>query len=69
MARHQGEVSPESIRACHLQSSLRLRAAAVSPHNHLDKLSEEVGLGNMDMRGEQREMNIGDADSEKCQPN
>lgn len=63
MARHQREVSPVSIRACHLQSFLMLRAAAVSPHNHLDKVSEEAGLGNMDIRGKKREMNIGDADS------
>lgn len=61
--------SPVSIRARHLQSSLMLRAAAVSPHNHLDKLSEETGLGNTGMRGEQREVNVGDDDSLKCQPN
>lgn len=56
-------MSPESIGPHHLQSFLMLRAAAVSPHNHLDKLSEEAGLGNRDMRGEQREMDTGDADS------
>lgn len=64
----QGEVSPESIRPCHLQSFLMLRAAAVSPHNHLDKLSEEAGLGNTGMRGEQREINTGDADSSNVSP-
>lgn len=63
MARHQGEVSPATIRAHHLQSFLMLRAAAISQHNHLDKPSEEAVLGNSDVREEQGEMNTGDVDS------
>lgn len=63
MASHQGEISPVTIRAHHLQSFLMLRAAAISQHKHLDKPSEEAVLDNSDVREEQTEMNIGDVDS------